>query len=145
MIVYLDSSALVKRYIVEASSAEVERLVSAAEQAGSAIISRAEVSAALAKAVRMNWIDQAEALKALAVFQSHWASLFRLAIRETTVERADALAWAHGLRGYGAVHLACAALWQDAVGDSITMATFDENLWTAAQKAGLAVWPQRSE
>jgi predicted nucleic acid-binding protein len=145
MIVYLDSSALVKRYIVEASSAEVERLVSAAEQVGTAIISRAEVSAALAKAVRMNWMDQAEALKALAVFQSHWTSLFRLHIRETTVERADALAWAHSLRGYDAVHLACAMLWQDAVGGAMTMATFDQPLLEAAAKAGLAVWPEPSQ
>ncbi len=145
MIVYLDSSALVKRYIVEASSAEVEQLVGAAEQVGTAIISRAEVSAALSKAVRQNWIDQAEALKALAVFQSQWASLFRLQIRETTVERADALAWAHGLRGYDAVHLACALLWQDAVGGAVTLATFDQPLLEAAARAGLMVWPEPSQ
>jgi predicted nucleic acid-binding protein len=145
MIVYLDSSALVKRYMVEASSAEVERLVSAAEQVGTAIISRAEVSAALSKAVRMNWLDHAEALKSLAVFQSQWSSLFRLNIRETTVERADALAWAHILRGYDAVHLACAILWQEAVGGAVTLATFDQPLREAAAKAGLAVWPEPSQ
>jgi uncharacterized protein len=144
MIVYLDASALVKRYIVESSSTEVERLVDSATQAGTAIISRAEVSAALAKAVRMHWLDEADALESLAVFQAHWASLFRLAIRETTVERADGLAWAHSLRGYEAVHLACALLWQDAVGDAVTLATFDEALHEAAAKAGLAVWPERA-
>jgi predicted nucleic acid-binding protein len=142
MIVYLDSSALVKRYILEANSAEVEQLVSAAEQVGAAIISRAEVSAALSKAVRLNWIDRAAALKSLAVFQSQWPSLFRLHIRETTVARADALAWAHRLRGYDAVHLACALLWQDAVGEAVTLATFDEALHDAAAGTGLAVWPE---
>jgi len=142
MIVYLDSSALVKRYIREASSADVEQLVGAAEQLGTAIISRAEVSAALSTAVRLNWIDQAAALKSLSVFQSQWPSLFRLHIRETTMARADALAWTHGLRGYDAVHLACALLWQDAVGEAVTLATFDEPLHTAAAGAGLAVWPE---
>ena len=142
MIVYLDSSALVKRYILEQSSAEVDQLVSAAEQVGTAIISLAEVSAALSKAARLRWIEQAEALKALAVFQSQWASLFRLHIRETTVARADALAWTHHLRGYDAVHLACALLWQEAVGEAVTLATFDEPLQAAAAGAGLAVWPE---
>ncbi len=144
MIVYLDSSALVKRYLAEASSAEVERLVREAEQVGTAIISRAEVSAALAKAVRMNWLEEATALKALAIFQSHWASLFRLHIREMTVARADALAWAHSLRGYDAVHLACALLWQETVGGAVTLATFDQPLREAAANAGLPVWPEPS-
>jgi predicted nucleic acid-binding protein len=141
MIVYLDSSALVKRYVVEANSAEVERVVRAAEQVGTSLISRAEVSAALAKAVRMRWIEPDAALKSLAVFQSQWASLFRLHIRETTVEQADALAWTHGLRGYDGVHLACALLWQEAVGETVTLATFDQPLLDAAAQAGLAVWP----
>jgi predicted nucleic acid-binding protein len=34
MIVYLDASALVKRYITEAGSAEVERLISQTQVAG---------------------------------------------------------------------------------------------------------------
>jgi predicted nucleic acid-binding protein len=143
MILYLDSSALAKRYLVEARSAEVERVIVSADRAGTAMISRAEVSAALAKAVRMNWVAREQALKALTEFQRQWASLFRLHIRETTVERADGLAWQFGLRGYDAVHLACAVLWQEAVSDSVTVATFDQPLWEAARLAGLAVWPEK--
>ena len=141
MILYLDSSALAKRYLIEARSAEVERVIVNAERAGTAMISRAEVSAALAKAVRMNWIVRDQAFKALEEFQTQWASLFRLHIRETTVERADELAWQFGLRGYDAVHLACAVLWQEAISDLVTVATFDQPLWEAARLAGLSVWP----
>ena len=142
MILYLDSSALVKRYLSEARSADVERVIVEAEQTGTAMITRAEVSAGIAKAVRMNWVARDEALKSLAAFQSQWASLFRLHIREAAVERADTLAWAHGLRGYDAVHLACATLWQESVSGPITVATFDEQQWEVAQKLGLAVWPE---
>jgi predicted nucleic acid-binding protein len=48
MIAYLDASALVKRYVAEAGSTEVNGLISEAEALGTAVISRAEVSAALA-------------------------------------------------------------------------------------------------
>lgn len=142
MILYLDSSALVKRYLTEARSAEVEGVIMAADQIGTALITRAEVSAAIAKAVRMNWVERAEALKSLAVFQSQWPSMFRLRLSELTVERADMLAWAHSLRGYDAVHLSCATLWQESLSDPITFASFDEQQWDVAQKLGLAVWPE---
>jgi hypothetical protein len=142
MILYFDSSALVKRYLHEARSAEVERVFIQAEQTGTAMISRAEVSAALAKAVRMNWVAHADAIKGLTEFQSQWKTIFRLHIREITVERADALAWKYSLRGYDAIHLACAMLWQESISSLVTLATFDEPLWAAAQSAGMAAWPE---
>ena len=52
MILYLDASALVKRYVAEPGSVEVNEAISRAEVTGTALISRAEVAAALAKAVR---------------------------------------------------------------------------------------------
>jgi len=55
--------------------------------------------------------------------------------------RAGAVAWAHGLRGYDAVHLAAAATWQDAIGEAVTLATFDRRLWAAAEKEGLLAFP----
>jgi len=53
VIVYLDASALVKRYVEEAGSDEVASLIDAAAVVGTSIVSRAEVAAALAKASRM--------------------------------------------------------------------------------------------
>jgi len=58
------------------------------------------------------------------------------------VARADSLAWEYGLRGYDAVHLASALLWQEALGEPVTLATFDKPLWEAAQQAGMGVWPE---
>jgi antitoxin (DNA-binding transcriptional repressor) of toxin-antitoxin stability system len=55
------------------------------------------------------------------------------------------LAWtgepARILRGYDAVHLAAALLWQERVGYPGVLATFDAGLWQAAHRAGLEVWP----
>ena len=56
--------------------------------------------------------------------------------------KADALAWEHDLRGYDAVHLASALFWQESLGEPVTIATFDAQLWQAGQPIGLSVWPE---
>ncbi len=141
MILYLDASALVKRYVTEAGSAEVSAAVSQAAATGTALVSRAEVATALAKAVRVNALTQEEALAALQVFRNDWADLVRIQVTEMVVARADALAWDHGLRGYDAVQLAAALVWKDALGEQVTLATFDKHLWTVAGSVGLEAYP----
>jgi predicted nucleic acid-binding protein len=141
MILYLDASALVKRYVAEVGSAEVSEAVSLAAVTGTAVVSRAEVAAALGKAVRVNALTREAALAALQVFRSDWPDLVRIQVTEMVVARADALAWDHKLRGHDAVQLAAALAWQDALGEQVTLATFDEDLWTAVGSVGLAPCP----
>jgi predicted nucleic acid-binding protein len=141
MILYLDASALVKRYVAEAGSAEVDVAISQAAVAGTALVSRAEVAAALGKAVRVHALTREEALAALQVFRNDWVDLVRIQLTEMVIARADMLAWDHGLRGYDAVQLASALAWQDALGEAVTLATFDKHLWAVARSAGLASYP----
>ena len=141
MILYLDASALVKRYVAEAGSAEVGAAISQAVVTGTALVSRAEVAAALGKAVRVDALTQEEALAALQVFRNDWVDLVRIQLTEMVIARADLLAWDHGLRGYDAVQLASALAWQDALGEAVTLATFDRHLWTVAQSVGLVRYP----
>ena len=141
MIVYFDSSALVKRYLAEADSAQVRTLLAEAVVTGTSLISRAEVSAALAKAVCMNWLTHDLAGQLLRVFQAQWADLITVDVTEAVVAQADSLAWEHGLRGYDAVHLASALLWQNGLSETVTLATFDKQLWAATKLVGLEVWP----
>jgi predicted nucleic acid-binding protein len=142
MNIYLDSSALVKRYINESGSDNVERLLSEAALVATTLISRAEVSAALGKAVRLQAITSEEGLAALKQFRSHWNHLVRIKIEEHTIAKADSLAWDYSLRGYDAVQLASALLWQGALNESITFVTFDRQLWEAGTKVGLEVLPE---
>lgn len=142
MIVYLDASALVKRYVAEVGSVEVDRLIAEAESVGTAVISRAEVAAALAKAARLGLLPRDEAEAALQVFRAQWPDLVRLQLTEIVLAQADALAWEHGLRGYDAVHLAVARFWQDSLGQPVALATFDRQLWQAGAATGLVAWPK---
>jgi predicted nucleic acid-binding protein len=57
VIVYLDSSALVKLVVEEAGSARVRALLAKTTIAATGLISRAEVAAALAKAIRIGFLD----------------------------------------------------------------------------------------
>lgn len=142
MIAYLDSSALVKRYVAEVGSDEVASLIDLAVVVGTSIVSRAEVAAALAKASRMQVVEHDAAEVALGAFNAEWTALVRVQMSEMLTARAAAVAWEHGLRGYDAVHLATALFWQDMLGERVTVATFDRHLWDAARTSELGVWPE---
>ena len=143
MIVYADASALVKRYVAETGSAEVIALTTGAQGVATALVTRAEVAAAFARAVRVGLLDDVGGRRAQRRFSREWSDLMRVPVTETLVARAEALAWAHGLRGYDAVQLASAMTWQDAVGQEIVLATFDRQLWDGARDSGLRPWPDR--
>ena len=142
MIVYLDASALVKRYVAERGSKETGELSGRAEVVATSLVSRAEVSAALAKAVRLGIVQAENGRRAQRTFASQWPDIAKVPVTETLVSRAETLAWDFALRGYDAVQLASALTWQEAVGVEITLATFDHHLWDAGKKAGVRVWPE---
>jgi predicted nucleic acid-binding protein len=141
MIVYLDASALVKRYVVEAGTTEVAALVRDATALGTAVISRAEVAAALGRAARMKLVPRERAVAALAALAEDWNDLIRLRLGEAIAARAAALAWDRGLRGYDAVHLAAALFWYETLDEPVTLATYDRELWRGAKASGLLPWP----
>lgn len=143
MIAYLDASALVKRYLVERGSRETIALTSQAEMIATSTISRAEVAAGLAKAVRAGIVTDDVARNAKRSFAGDWPDLLRVPVTEALVERAEALAWEHGLRGYDAVQLASGLIWQESAGQEIVLATFDQQLWEAARRTGLKTWPEQ--
>ncbi len=142
MIVYLDASALLKRYIAEAGSAEVGELIARADAVATALITRAEVAAALARAARLGMLTHEQARAVLGVFRAQWPDLIRLQLTETIIARADIQAWDRNLRSSGALHLAAALAWQEMLGEPVTFATFGRTLWQAAASAGLTPWPQ---
>ena len=141
MILYLDASALVKRYVAEPGSAAVESLIGGAQAVGTGVLSRAEVAAALAKAARAGLVTRESAAKALQAFNADWEHMIRFQVSEPLVARAASLAWEHGLRGYDAIHLASAVVWREMLGGPVSVATYDRELWRSAQASGLSAWP----
>lgn len=141
MILYLDASALVKEYVQERGADDVAAIVARAATIGTALISRAEVAAALGKAVRMRVVAREEGFAVLQAFRDEWFDLVRIDVTDALVARADEFAWQFGLRGYDAVHLAAASTWQDILGQRVVLVTFDKSLWEAAKQVGLTPYP----
>ena len=143
MIAYLDASAIVKCYFVERGSRETVALAAESELIATSIVTRAEVAAAFAKAASTGLVTEDRARRAQRTFGGDWLDFVRVPVSEAVVERAEALAWHHGLRGYDAVQLASALSWQESVGTEIVLATFDRQLWEAGPRAGLKAWPEK--
>lgn len=143
MLLYLDASALVKRYVAERGSTAVMTAVGEAGAVATSMVSRAEVAGALAKAVRVGTLTETEAVAAARVFRNEWADFVRIRVTEEVIGRADEVAWRLELGGYSAVHLASALLWQEAVGGEVVLATYDGQLWRAAAGSGLGRFPER--
>ena len=143
MIVYIDASALVKRYVAERESEAVIELTAKADIVATSVVSRAELAAALARAARLGVLDNDGARQAQRRFSRDWPDFARVPVTEALVARAERLAWDYELRGYDAVQLAAGLVWQESIGEDVLLATFDRQLWGAATKAGLQVWPQK--
>ena len=142
MNVYLDASAMVKSYIAETGSTEVRHLMTLADMLATSLLSRVEVPAAIAKAVYVGWVERERAIAVLQIFRVQWPDYMRVQATEALMALADTLACDQGLRGYDAVHLASAITWQEVLGEPVTLATYDKQLWEAASRVGLVSWPK---
>ena len=144
-LLYLDTSALFKRYVEEDESEMVLARIADAPVVGTALITRIEVAAALAKAVRDDRMEPAEAHDAERGFLDDWADFTRVGLTDDLAAHAGDLAWKHGLRGYDAAQLATALAWREATEDAedeIVFACFDNHLRRAATAEGLETWPE---
>ena len=141
MNLYLDTSALIKRYIKETGSTDVGEWIRTAEEKAVVLITRAEMSAAINRLLRMKFLSSEDYTTALEQFHSDWMYYHRLPITEPLVARADVLACQYTLRGYDAVHLAAALIWQELLDLPVTVVTYDRELAEAAGSSGMVVLP----
>lgn len=112
---YLDSSAIVKRYIFERGSGWIAQLfdVDSPHTLYTSSITRVEVVAAIAKRRRMRTIPPGVFEGGIARLQIEVRNLFAvIALEDAIIESAILLAKMHPLRGYDAVQLASALFMQ---------------------------------
>ena len=137
MILYLDSSALVKLYVLEPATDTVEAMVAEADSIATSRIAYVEACAALAR--RKRHLTQeafAAAYKALSDQWRHFAAV------ELDELKAGALAAKHGLRGFDAVHLAAALEVRASAGAiPILFCSFDQTQAAAARAENFSVVP----
>ncbi|MCY4077436.1 MAG: type II toxin-antitoxin system VapC family toxin [Acidobacteria bacterium] len=145
MFLYLDTSALVKRYIAEAEAEDVDAVMNDSGAVGTSLITRTEVAAALARAVRQGRLNEDGGREAHRRFLEEWPDFGRVPVTDALAARADELTWTHALRAYDAMQLAAALACQEtleALQEDVLFACFDERLRAAAGETGLATWPE---
>ena len=144
MIVFADSSAIVKLYADEQDHQLVRKLDYLVVSA----LARVEVPAAIWRKHRMEELGALDAAVLVAAFEADYHGSTHdqprfavVAANATILETASRLVSVHGLRAYDAVQLASAQAAAEAIPECRTMAAFDGMLRIAAAKEGFALLP----
>jgi uncharacterized protein len=143
---FADTSAMAKRYISETGSAWLRGLLDPAT-GGEAFIVRlaaVEMIAAITRRERAGSLSAGDAATARTAFRHDLTTEYQVVeVTEALIERAMALAEAHGVRGYDAVQLAAAlevnALLVASGLPPLLLISADAELNAAATATGLAV------
>ncbi|TRZ57013.1 MAG: PIN domain-containing protein [Rhodocyclaceae bacterium] len=137
MILFCDTSALVKLYLKEDFSAAVKTLARSASAVAACRIAWAEVMAALARRMRENPAD-ARVIEAVRVrLRADWPRYAIVEVTQALVELAGDYADTFALRGYDSVQLAAARTLQEAANEELHFACFDSRLEKSAKVLGM--------
>ena len=139
MILYVDTSALVKLYVAEEGSETVREAVNQAGTVATSRVAYAEARAALAMAARLGRISEEERAVAAATFRSEWHAYSVVNVTQPVVELAAELAEAKSLRGFDAIHLASSLLIHQRTRETVRFLAWDKALLKAASDMGLDV------
>jgi predicted nucleic acid-binding protein len=143
---FVDTSAIVKRYVAETGSDWVRQTLDQAvgTDVFIASITAVEFVSAVTRRTRSQSLHLADAAGAIQSFQAQTASQYMvIAVSDDVLQRAIRLAEKHGLRAYDAVQLAAATGLNElrkSLGDTpVTLISADADLNTAAAIEGLLV------
>lgn len=131
--IYLDSSALVKRYVEETGSDSVDRLLAEQPFAATSRLTYPEILSALTRKHRAREISKGVFGKLAAAFESDWGKLFVLEFDEELLPVVRKVILKHAIRGADSVHLASAMWLRSALREDVVFACADRKLLDAAR------------
>ena len=141
MILYLDTSALVKLYVRETGSVRVRTWLRRAAAAATSVVAYAEARAAFARVHRSGLTSQRRHRERVARLNADWESYLRVELTASVLRLAGETVETYELRGFDGIHLASALWLRDRTDVACTFAVFDQRLQDGAARAGLSVLP----
>ncbi|HKH43966.1 MAG TPA: type II toxin-antitoxin system VapC family toxin [Thermoanaerobaculia bacterium] len=136
MILYLDTSSLVKLYVDEDFSEIVREWVEAAEAVATSRVTYPEALSAFTRRWNRGDLTDEEMSLARESFAGDWPMFVLLPVNE---RRAGGLVLEHLLRGFDAIHLAAAEdLAERFPAEEVVFSSFDAALLRAARTEGLS-------
>lgn len=134
---YLDTSALIKRFVSERGSSVVHALVSQGGPVATAKIAYAEIHAELARKRREGHLSRGQYALACGQFEQEWEAYVRVALSDEVLRLTRDLVQRHPLKGFDAIHLASAVTLGNALGENVLFVAADHRLIRAAEAEGL--------
>lgn len=134
MRLFLDSSALAKRYVEEAGSERLESMLGGAERLGLSVLVVPEVVSGLRRRRRERDLTEAQYVAAKAALLRDVTDSEIVAVVDTVVAAAIGILERSNVRALDAIHIAAALEWS-----ADLFATADERQLQAAERAGLTV------
>ena len=141
MILYLDTSALVKKYFKEKNTAEVISAWKSSLGIATSAVAHAELLAAVYRKARETHVKKSIIANVVRLFHADWSSFIIVEVDNRLNETIRHVIDNHGLRGFDAIHLASAVTIGSAVADKFLFACYDERLRHAAQAENLETLP----
>ncbi|MBM3284915.1 MAG: type II toxin-antitoxin system VapC family toxin [Candidatus Aminicenantes bacterium] len=139
MILYLETSDLVKLYAEEPDSKEISGRVNAADIVATSILSYAEAMAALSRKYREKGIHEKDYERVKKELDMDWEHYFVLNLTNNLVKSAGDLSEKYALRGFDALHLASAVEIKRLTSLPVTFSSSHARLRSAAQEEGLVM------
>ncbi len=136
MMLYVDTSALIKRYVEEDGSDRVNALWNGATGIATSVVAFAEMIAALNRKRREGVLSAAEYTRTATAFKSDYRRVILVPVSAGLNERIETLARKHALRGFDAIHLASALVIRNSGKVETGFACYDRMLNEAAGKEG---------
>ena len=142
MIVYWDTSALVKRYVQEAGSESVLDLWEQASWFVTSSVAYAEALSAFSRKCQELPTEYRERMSLVYdSFRADWNGLIRVDVTVELNEYIDRVLEIQTLRGFDAIHLASALVVREKVPSRFVFACFDHKLIQAAKIFSFETFP----
>jgi len=141
MILYFETSALVKLYVREAGSVRVRNWLKGAAAAATSVVAYAEARAAFARLNRSALTSPRGHRERVARLNADWESYMRIELTPSVLRLAGETAETYELRGFDGIHLASALWLRDRTEVECKFVVFDRRLHDGAARAGLSVLP----
>lgn len=138
---FFDSSALIKRYLIEAGTEEVVAMVNGPHRTGVSRLTYVEVIATVVRRAKGGDLENHHASAVLTAFEEDFRTRFVVTeVRGPTLTRAADLVKVHALKSADAIQLACLlAAGSGLVRNDLIFVCSDASLNTAARAEGMTI------
>ena len=134
---YLDTSALIKRFVLERGRDWVLRVTDGTQDVATATIAYVEIYSGLTRQKNRHFLTLRQYIAFCDRFEADWVSYRHVHLTSEILQFGRDLIRRHGLRGADSIHLASALELRRALGEHVLFVAADGRLLGAAAAEGL--------